>query len=158
MELEPGVVVTNNGDVSVFSDLNGGELTQLREGSNPRWSPDGKLIVFDFRGDIWIVSSIGTELTQLTNTKMISEGIPSFSQDGRRITYTSNEVAEKEQTRNSDYNVWSMSLDGTNKIQHTQLKSWDSWPLSTKNGVYFLSGRAAAKKSDAVQRIWLLKN
>ena len=50
-------------------ELDGSELTQFREGNMPAWSPDGSKIVFEYQGDIWMMNSDGTTLTQLTSTE-----------------------------------------------------------------------------------------
>jgi Tol biopolymer transport system component len=135
------------------SDLNGGSLTQLREGKYPRWSPDGTTIVFEHLGDIWTISADGTALTQLTSTKEIVEGLPSFSPDGKSIVYVSNEIPGK--GGGGDINLWVMDRDGSRKIQVTELKSWDSWPIWTPSGMFFLSGRANDQSaSENYVRIW----
>jgi len=139
------------------TNLHGGELTQIREGNYPRWSPDGKKIAFEFRDDIWLISADGTDLTQLTNTQKVVEGIPSFSKDGKQIAYVSNEGDSGKPLRGGDYNIWVMNIDGTQKQQLTELGSWDSWPQFENGGVYFLSGRAAANKAGRVQRLWHIK-
>lgn len=137
------------------SNLDGGELTQIREGSNPRWSPDGNKIVFEHDGEIWTINADGTSLIQLTNTSEISEQLPSFSPDGTMIVYTSNEG--KDGKRSTDWNIWTMSSDGSERMQITELDSWDSWPIWGSNGIYFLSARAKSGRQN-LQRIWKLKN
>ena len=135
------------------SDLNGGNLTQLREGIYPRWSPDGKKIVFQHKKEIWLIDSDGTNLMQLTNTENIIESLPSFSADGKKIVYTSNEGPDGKRT--TDFNIWTMNVDGSQKQQITELDSWDSWPIWDNQGIYFLSGRANTGY-EHVQRIWKL--
>jgi len=136
------------------SNLDGGELTQIREGSNPRWSPDGERIVFEHDGEIWTIHANGTNLMQLTNTADISENLPYYSLDGKKLVYTSNEGKLGQATNNVD--IWSMNADGSYKTQITELDSWDSWPVWGRNGIYFLSGRAQTH-GESLQRIWLLK-
>ena len=135
------------------SNLNGGELTQIREGYYPRWSPDGNYIVFQHDNEIWTINADGTQLTQLTNTSKIREELPSFSYDGNYIVYTSNEGKDGNVT--SDWNIWTMKSDGSEKSQITELGSWDSWPIWSKDGIYFLSARAQ-KNNERIQRIWKL--
>lgn len=49
---------------------------------NPRWSPDGKEILFDNGADLWLVSSDGGPVTRLTEGQE-----PRWSPDGRQIAY-----------------------------------------------------------------------
>ena len=136
------------------SNLDGGELTQLREGKFPYWSPDGSKIVFEHKNEIWLINADGTNLMQLTNTPKISEGLPTFSPDGLHIAYTSNEDSNGKPM--TDYNIWTMNSDGAEKKQITELDSWDSWPIWSSDGIYFVSARAQ-QKSERNQRIWKLK-
>jgi Tol biopolymer transport system component len=141
------------------SKLDGGDLTQIREGENPQWSPDGSKITFSYKGDIWLIDADGRNLIQLTNTQKIIEGLPSYSNDGKCIVYTSNEGKQFEKSsanKISDFNVWLMEEDGRNKAQITELKSWDSWPVMFDDNIYFLSGRAKQTKKE-VQRVWKLE-
>ncbi|MCA1810241.1 MAG: hypothetical protein LC725_12470 [Lentisphaerae bacterium] len=137
-------------------DADGGNLTQLREGAFPMWSPDASSIVFTHDGDIWSVTADGTELTQLTNNPRIFEGLPTFSDDGKFIVYASNEGRNGKPMSN-DFNIWRMRVNGSEKTQLTELKSWDSWPLQHSRGVFFLSARAAIDMQNKLQRIWRLE-
>ncbi len=135
------------------TDFEGRNMTQLREGRYPRWSPDGSKIVFEHLGDIWMINADGTELTQLTWTNDVEEGLPSFTPDGKSIVYVSNATPRSGKT--GDYQVWIMNIDGTNKTQITQLGGWNSWPQMTPSALYFLSGRANEPAApEKYQRLW----
>lgn len=136
------------------SNLNGSDLTQLREGIYQQWSPDGTKIVFEHKKEIWMINSDGTDLIQLTNTTDIYEGLPSFSPDGSKIVYVSNEDVDGNPM--TDFNIWIMNSDGSEKQQKTELSAWDSWPIWGDDGIYFLSARAQ-KQDEFNQRIWKLK-
>jgi Tol biopolymer transport system component len=128
----------------------GSELTQFREGFYPEWSPDGEWIVFEYRGDIWRLDKNGKNLIQLTNTAHITEALPTISRDGNWIAFVSDEGRAGE--RSSNFNIWIIDKDGSNKQQITELEAWDSWPQWGPDGIYFLSGRGSSRQR--VQRIW----
>lgn len=134
------------------SGLNGEELTQYREGETPVWSPDGSKIAFSYGGDIWIMNSDGRELTQLTSTDDVFEGLPTFSPDGNYIAYASDEESNSYGNSKKNVNIWTIRIDGKEKTQVTALKSWDSWPAWAPDGIYFLSGRGKGKEN--VSRVW----
>ncbi len=74
-------------------------------------SPDGKEIVFDLLGDIYIMPSIGGEAKAL-RTGMAMEVQPRFSPDGKKILFTSD--------AGGGDNIWVMDKDGTNAHQITK--------------------------------------
>ncbi|MGE3724852.1 MAG: hypothetical protein AB7I41_04830 [Candidatus Sericytochromatia bacterium] len=68
--------------------------------SQPRWSPDGKSLLFrrevaPLNGEIFKVSATGGEVTQLTDHPA-DEGDPSWSADGKFIYFTTNRDAPLE--------------------------------------------------------------
>ena len=81
-------------------DDNGSNVTLLSHQpwiGIPRWSPDGKQIVFDRRtkqnsnvSNIYIMNADGTDLRQLTFSN--SNDHPSFSPDGKSIVFSRFEV------------------------------------------------------------------
>ena len=60
----------------------------IRLPKNPALSPDGKLLAFDWNGDIWVASSGGGEARQLT-THPGKDSQPKFSPDGTEIAFIS---------------------------------------------------------------------
>src|SRR3984893_13042714 len=87
-------------------DLATKNLTQITSGdyddARPAWSPDGRLIAFasnrskpdpdrTYNTDIWVVAANntdkGAQLTQVT-TNPGNDDVPSWSPDGKQITYT----------------------------------------------------------------------
>jgi len=76
-------------------DPRGGTPTNLGEGHNPSWSPDGRYVIFEvtqddghvvISSDLWLASVDGSQRFQLTSTPGI-EGYPCWSPDGRFIAY-----------------------------------------------------------------------
>ncbi len=54
---------------------------------NPNLSPDGKLVAFDYKGDIWVAPTAGGEAKRLT-VHLAWERRPYFSPDGKWILYS----------------------------------------------------------------------
>lgn len=76
-------------------------------------SPDGKQIVFDMLGDIFIMSSEGGK-AKLLRGGLPFEVQPRFSPDGKRIAFTSD--------AGGGDNIWVMNIDGSNAKQVTKEK------------------------------------
>ncbi len=74
-------------------------------------SPDGKEIVFDLLGDIYIMPVTGGEAKLLAGGPAF-EVQPRFSPDGKTISYTSD--------RGGGDNIWIMNRDGSDKKQVTK--------------------------------------
>jgi Tol biopolymer transport system component/imidazolonepropionase-like amidohydrolase len=116
--------------------------------SNVDVSPDGKTIVFDMLGDIYVMPITGGEATALTNS--LSWNIqPRFSPDGKEIAFISD--------RDGADNLWIMKADGSEPRQISKEKrnlvhnpNWspDGEYIAVKKG--FVSAR-----SIAAGEIWL---
>ncbi len=74
-------------------------------------SPDGREIVFDLLGDIYIMPIDGGRATQLVGDNSLDIQ-PRFSPDGRTISFTSD--------RAGGDNIWLMDRDGSNLRQVTK--------------------------------------
>ena len=69
----------------------------------PAISPDGKTIVFSYKGDIYSVPATGGEARQLT-TNAAHDSYPIWSPDGKKIAFASN--------REGSFDVYVMSAHG----------------------------------------------
>lgn len=121
---EAKIVFCVDGDIFVMDDngANRRRLTQnpLWEERHPRWSPDGKKIVFGRQMDkakhdsyeLFIMNADGTDLQRLTHFEGYDTN-PSWSPDGKRIVFTS--------TRSGDVEVHVIELETRNITQLTGL-------------------------------------
>jgi len=117
-----------------------------RELGSPRWSPDGRWLVFDGVGadgnwDIYIVDSAGGQPKQLT-THPGFENFPSWSSDGRWIYYRS--------TRSGASEVWRMHPDGGGSERLTTqggAAAWESWDGKT---LYYTRHDGGGSKGESV--------
>lgn len=128
-------------------NANGSLPTQLREGESPQISPDGDMILF-VRTDkisgtkqIWLMNLDGTSETQLTQNVDYDASDPKWSPDGQWIVYACNEGLDSKKRRN--YDIWLMTVDGSNKTQLTTNGSRDDGPCWDHAGqfIYFRSNR-----------------
>jgi Tol biopolymer transport system component len=69
-------------------------------------SPDGRQIVFDLLGDIYImpIEGSGTSPARRLTSGPVFDMQPRFSPDGRRIAFTSD--------RDGLWNIWTMDVGG----------------------------------------------
>lgn len=94
-------------------------------------SPDGKKIVFDLLGDIYIMPIDGGEATLLSGGTPY-EVLPRFSPDGKMISFTSD--------REGCDNIWVMNADGTNRRSVTKEKDRQTnGAVWTPDGKYLIA-------------------
>lgn len=102
--------------------------------SDPALSPDAKIIVFSYEGDLWTVPSSGGSARRLTAMDGL-ETRPVYSPDGKWIAFTSNQ--------DGNNNVYLVPVNGGSITQLTfhsgndLIESW-SWD---SNFIYFASDR-----------------
>jgi Tol biopolymer transport system component len=108
-------------------------VTTTSADENPRFSPDGKLIVFDRwlkrsrRTQLFLIASDGSHVHQLTHGSSASE--PTFSPDGRRIAFVALHSHE-------GYDIYTVSPNGSHlrQLTHAPSGAWDDEPDFSPNG------------------------
>ena len=104
-------------------DSAGGPVRRLTRGlggeaANPAWSPDGKLIAYDYRRpgfdsrEIWVVRVDGTRPRLVTKLPAVST-LPSWSPDGRRLAFQSN-------LHGGHFEIYSIGRDGRGLRRETR--------------------------------------
>ena len=109
--IEAKIVFCIEGDIFVSEDnaTNRRQLTKNTVSSDhhPRWSPDGKRIVFyrymdkedskkrQISSELFIINADGTDIQRLTHND-ISDKSPSWSPDGKKIVYQSKQTGRPE--------------------------------------------------------------
>ena len=121
-------------------------ISSTREENNPRYSPDGRRILFgsDRSGnwEVWVCESDGTNPVQLTNFRGPNTGTGRWSPGGRQIAFDSRVGS------NSD--IYVISADGGTPRRLTSEDSEENIPSWSHDGrwVYFSSTRGG------VWQIW----
>lgn len=132
-----------------------GENILLGGGSQPAFSPDGKVIVFvKYSSDakscsIWTMNIDGSNQVQVTDAKKGYAFHPRFSPDGKRIVFDCMKKDKK------DCDIYVIDIDGNNLTQVTINKSYDGQPYWTTDGyIYFVSDRGGKAGN---RQIWRFK-
>jgi TolB protein len=105
-------VGSGGGPVSSLTAGPGGEA------ANPAWSPDGKLIAYDYRRpgfssrEIWVVRVDGSQPRLVTKLPAVST-LPSWSPDGRRIAFQSN-------LHGGHFEIYTIGRDGRGLRRETE--------------------------------------
>ena len=85
-------------------------------------SPDGRTIVFDLLGDLYLLPITGGKARPLTSGRAF-DAQPRFSPDGRRVAFISD--------RSGIPNLWVMDRDGRNPRQLSDLRNIAGSPVSS---------------------------
>ncbi|WP_420429038.1 amidohydrolase family protein [Kordiimonas sp.] len=103
-------------------------------------SPDGKTIVFDLLGDLYLLPVHGGEAVPLTSGPAIDR-TPSFSPDGSKILYISD--------ANGADNVWMVGMDGTGaRAVTTETTNLVANPAWSADGNYIIAAIVGGGYSD----------
>ena len=146
------------GEIWVF-DRNSYVATQLREGRQPRISPDGKKIAFSAfdprkggHWNIWVMNLDGSRPRQLTRNKA-DNVTPSWHPSGDWIIFASNKGTASATLRNlnaeirlHNFDIWMTDVKGEHPAQLTVNGSDDRNPVCAPDGktFYFSSNRGLA--------------
>lgn len=111
-------------------------------------SPDGKEIVFDLMGDLYVIPATGGEAKALTSGLAWDEQ-PRYSPDGKHIAFTSD--------RAGGDNIWVMDRDGSHprQVTHESFRLVNS-PVWTPDGQYIaVRKHFTSTRSAGAGEIWL---
>jgi len=133
----------------------GGEMKRITDVFNdarqPRWSPDGRTIVFfayrDGGYDIWAINPDGTNQRKLT-WGTFDDREPIFSHDGTRIAFSS----DRGNPLGSDYNIWMLDLRTGELKQITKGATEDFMPTWSPDDTEI----AYASSRDNYESIWAM--
>jgi len=118
------------------------------DGDEPRFSPDGKQMVFVSRrtknNDIWLTDMSGGALLQLTTSEKDDRN-PCFSPDGKQIVFASN--------RTGNFDLWVMDVDGRNVRQLTTDPADERQPSWSSGGYIYYT----RDMSQTISNIWRVK-
>lgn len=82
---------------------------------NPKWSPDGKRILFSLSGskliNVYLMNADGTNQIALSTDPLMYDIDPSWSLNGDYVLFSSN--------RDGNYHIYTMKADGTNLTRLT---------------------------------------
>lgn len=129
----------------VFADNanRAGNVRVLAEGAEPRFSPDGRRIVFvsdrTRNNDIWIMNADGSMQTQLTTDEKDDEN-PNFSPDGKRIVFASK--------RAGNFDIWVMDADGSHQRQITSSPADETQACWSSGGYLYYSAKTGEGHSN----------
>ena len=125
----------------------------------PAWSPDGRKIIFmSFRdkdrfpesgGEIYVMNPDGINLINLTQSPERSEGVSSWSPDGKQIAFNAFGIFNKGGPYQGD--IWVMEADGGNPRNLTNHHATDRQPDWSPDGlqIAFTSYRDRAWEFEA---------
>jgi Tol biopolymer transport system component/imidazolonepropionase-like amidohydrolase len=114
-------------------------------------SPDGRQIVFDLLGDLYVmpVSGSGTGAAERLTSGAAFDMLPRFSPDGKSIAFASD--------RDGLWNIWVMARDGSGPRQVSKVKRWfvNSPAWSPDSQYIFVRRHFVKERSLGAGEIWM---
>uniref|UniRef100_A0A7C6AFS8 DUF5050 domain-containing protein n=1 Tax=candidate division WOR-3 bacterium TaxID=2052148 RepID=A0A7C6AFS8_UNCW3 len=143
-------------------DLNTGSMTQYVQGLMPKFTPDGKNIVFKRLSQkglygLWMLNfSTGSE-THIIGGEDWGIGTFDIAPDGNKIVFSSNKGTYQGSNTRINSNLWIVNTDGTNLMQMTFHPGDDICPVWSPDGkyIYFLGCRGEEK--EGIMNIWQME-
>ena len=143
---------SNRQDVLQVLDLDSGKITatyghdSLVTIRSPRWSPDGKKILFggqDFSGrsDIFLLNIAQDQIFNLTND-IFTDRDPSFDPTGENIVFSSDRIKNN---YNTGLDLFMMELSSGNirlLLKDQARKIFPSWSKTNPDKIHYLSDRS----------------
>jgi TolB protein len=129
-------------------DRDGRAATELGEGDEPAFSPDGKRIAFSAAGkeglrQIWVMDTNGGNRVQITNE--FDNYTPVWHPSGRKLIFVS--------TRAENPDIWVADLDSAKMVQLTNYFGDDADPEFTPDGRYLMF--ASTRGGGDVHHLWM---
>lgn len=111
-------------------------------------SPDGRTLVFDLLGDIYVLPVAGGRATRIAGGTVFDMQ-PRFSPDGRRIAFISD--------RDGNFNIWTMNPDGSDPKQVSKEASREvNSPTWSPDGQYiFVRKHFVEQRSLGAGEVWM---
>jgi TolB protein len=120
-----GVLFPEGIGILTLSDSSLTRLTGNEIDGDPKWSPDGKNIVYALyqskKTCIYRINANGTDQIALTKDSAYYDTDPFWSPDGKFIVFSS--------MRDGNYNLYRMNADGSDQIRLTNESGEESFPV-----------------------------
>ena len=135
-------------DADIFiMNADGTSVVQLTDNdvgeSTPSFTPDGRFVIYaseqDGNPDIFRMGVDGSGKVNLTKHPG-ADGHPRVAPDGQRIFFNSNRTSDPASfargtmERDQNHEIFSMTLDGADLRQVTDLPDWDTYPALSPDG------------------------